>query len=337
MKRYFLTALFLVACAASAAAQIRSPYSDTMIKRCLSYKGMYSSFAMPETGDLVFSPCPDRANIFNNTLQVRKNSDEYFPYAQSIDIINELTTTETFGRNVGSEFNINSTPFSYSSSFTNANFTTRYKSPNRSGAVLGLFSSAMLLSEAPVHDIQGVHGEAIAVSGSAASGLYGGVFNVGLFGGVNHGDISDLTVGASTVRDTDVRNYYRLWIKKPTISNAMIRDGKNYSIYQEGRFGSEFQGFLYLNNGHANSSGAAVSPLQIKLANAQTAEALTVRDINDIPLFSVSAGGQMRVVNPVTPSSSSDACAVGTIAWDVNNIYVCVAANTWRKSQLSAW
>lgn len=315
----------------------RTLNSDMMIKRCPENKNVFSSFILQPTGDLAFTPCPGKTNIFNNTLQVRKSSDDFFPYSQGLDIINEFSTTDTFGQNMNSDFYINDSPFSYSSVFTNARFTTKYRSVNRAGALLGLFSNATLMSDAAVHDIQGIHGEAIAVSGSAASGMYGGAFNVGLFGGTNHGNIADMVIGASSIRDTDVRNYFRLWIKKPTIINANIRDGRNLSIYQEGPYGSEFQGYLFLNNANTASSGATFTPLQIKLANAQTAEALTVRDSGNIPLFSVNAGGQIRIANPKTPSSSSDTCAVGTIAWDANNVYVCVAENMWRRSQLSSF
>lgn len=337
MKRLFFTLGLLCFAAFSVSAQFRISSSDTMMKRCSENRAFYSSMVLKDSGDIMFTSCPDKGSIFNNVLQIRKNSADTYPSALSLDILNEFMTTESYARNVGFDFNVNDTPFSYSSSYTNASFNTRYNSPNRAGAVLGMFSNATLMSEASVHDIQGIHGEALAVRGTAASGLYGGVFNVGLFGGTNHGNIADLTVGASTVRDTDVRNYYRLWIKKPTILNATIRDGKNYSIYQEGQFGSEFQGYLFLNNAHANSSGANVSPFQIKLANAQTAEAFTVKDSNDMPLFSLSSEGQLRVAKPMTPASSSDTCSVGRIVWDANNIYVCIADNNWKKSQLNSW
>jgi len=307
------------------------------MKRCLENKQLFSSFVLQDSGDLMLTPCPDNSNIFNGSLLLRKNSADYYPYSLGLDMLTELTTPDMFAQNMGVDFNLNDTPYSYSSVYSNARFTTTYKSVNRAGALLGLYSNATLQSTAPVHDIQGIHGEGMAQSGTAASGLYGGVFNVRMTGGTNHGDIADLAVGASAISNTDVRNYYRLWIKKPTFTNATIRDAKNYSIYQEGKWGSEFQGYLYLNNSNANSSGAASTPLQIRLANAQTADAITVSDYNNAPVFSLSSTGQIRIANPTTPNSSSSPCATGTIAWDANYMYVCVSQDNWKRTQLVSW
>jgi hypothetical protein len=44
--------------------------------------------------------------------------------------------------------------------------------------------------------------------------------------------------------------------------------------------------------------------------------------------------GQM-LMPPVTPAASTDACAIGTIQWDANYIYVCTAANTWKRAALA--
>lgn len=38
-----------------------------------------------------------------------------------------------------------------------------------------------------------------------------------------------------------------------------------------------------------------------------------------------------------TPATSSSSCTVGMHAWDANYIYVCVAANTWKRAALSVW
>jgi hypothetical protein len=338
MNKLFFTILFILALSFSATAQIiRNSYPDMLAKRCLENKSLFSSFILQDSGDIMLTPCTGNNSIFNGSLLLRKGSQDYYPYSQGLDMLTEYSTSDLFGQNMGVDFYINTTPFSSGSVYSNARFTTTYKSPNRAGALLGLFSSATLDSEAPVHDIQGIHGEALASSGQAASGLYGGVFNVRMLGGQGHGNIADLAIGTSVISNTDVRNYFRLWIKKPTLTNATVRDGRNLSIYQEGPYGSEFQGYMFFNNANTNSSGAAVTPVQVKLANAQTADALTVNDYNNVPLFSVSSTGQLRVVNPTTPASSSDACSVGTITWDANNIYVCVAQNTWRRSQLASF
>lgn len=38
-----------------------------------------------------------------------------------------------------------------------------------------------------------------------------------------------------------------------------------------------------------------------------------------------------------TPATSSSSCTVGMHAWDANYIYICVAANTWKRAALSTW
>jgi len=46
---------------------------------------------------------------------------------------------------------------------------------------------------------------------------------------------------------------------------------------------------------------------------------------------------EKRVVLSAAPKTSRDRCRPGAWASDVNYVYVCVAENTWRRAQLSAW
>jgi hypothetical protein len=47
--------------------------------------------------------------------------------------------------------------------------------------------------------------------------------------------------------------------------------------------------------------------------------------------------GSLTITAPHTPATAFEACLVGTIVWDSNFVYVCVATNTWRRSALAAW
>ena len=38
-----------------------------------------------------------------------------------------------------------------------------------------------------------------------------------------------------------------------------------------------------------------------------------------------------------TPANATDTCAAGTITWDSNFIYVCIAANTWKRAAIAVW
>lgn len=38
-----------------------------------------------------------------------------------------------------------------------------------------------------------------------------------------------------------------------------------------------------------------------------------------------------------TPASAGAAGTAGEITWDANFIYVCIAANTWKRVAIAAW
>ncbi len=51
-------------------------------------------------------------------------------------------------------------------------------------------------------------------------------------------------------------------------------------------------------------------------------------------------GGQINglgAVQPGTPASVTAAGAAGQIRWDADYIYVCIAANTWKRAAISNW
>lgn len=47
--------------------------------------------------------------------------------------------------------------------------------------------------------------------------------------------------------------------------------------------------------------------------------------------------GSLTITIPHTPATAFNACVAGTIAWDANFVYVCVATDMWRRSALAAW
>jgi len=53
--------------------------------------------------------------------------------------------------------------------------------------------------------------------------------------------------------------------------------------------------------------------------------------------FVVTDNGNVIVSAPHTPSSASEPCTAGQIAWDSNFDYTCVAPNTWKRAPLSTW
>jgi hypothetical protein len=43
------------------------------------------------------------------------------------------------------------------------------------------------------------------------------------------------------------------------------------------------------------------------------------------------------IVSNSVPANSSSNGIPGTIRYDANNFYVCIANNTWKRSPLSTW
>ncbi|GED31699.1 hypothetical protein [Brevibacillus centrosporus] len=48
-------------------------------------------------------------------------------------------------------------------------------------------------------------------------------------------------------------------------------------------------------------------------------------------------GDRIRIRQSAAPASSSAPGNVGEIAWDSNYVYVCVAPNKWKRTELSSW
>lgn len=56
------------------------------------------------------------------------------------------------------------------------------------------------------------------------------------------------------------------------------------------------------------------------------------------PTKSLDVGGDgIRIRTAKTPASASDTGNAGEIVWDSSYVYVCVAANTWKRSALATW
>lgn len=97
-------------------------------------------------------------------------------------------------------------------------------------------------------------------------------------------------------------------------------------------------------NGEANTSIISYRP--ISFGGAQAATPSLVYTASPATLLVKKADGsgyasfvtgQLTVVAPSVPLTSSSTGTTGAIAWDSNFIYVCVATNTWKRSALSTW
>ena len=91
--------------------------------------------------------------------------------------------------------------------------------------------------------------------------------------------------------------------------------------------GSNLQFIRYDDNGEVIDS-----PLSIQRTNGNigigTNDPDTKLDIN---------GDKLRIREKYTPASSSSGCCQGQMAWDDNHVYVCVAEDNWKRTELSSW
>lgn len=74
------------------------------------------------------------------------------------------------------------------------------------------------------------------------------------------------------------------------------------------------------------------SPLTMQRSDGNigigTSEPDTKLDVN---------GDMLRLREKHTPASSTAACSQGQISWDDQYVYVCVAQNHWKRTELSSW
>jgi hypothetical protein len=114
-----------------------------------------------------------------------------------------------------------------------------------------------------------------------------------------------------------------------------------------GNTGSDESGFLLKTAGTLiGQFGVRQSDQSVYIKNRVygTVERVTITSAGNVglatsaptKLLDVNSDG-IRVRNAMTPASSSAACNQGDISWDTNYVYVCVAANSWKRASLTSW
>ena len=71
-------------------------------------------------------------------------------------------------------------------------------------------------------------------------------------------------------------------------------------------------------------------------SSAPSAGVIDISDTGNVTLNAASSGYALNLPTK-TPSSAADTGTAGDISWDTSYIYVCTAANTWKRSALSTW
>ena len=72
-------------------------------------------------------------------------------------------------------------------------------------------------------------------------------------------------------------------------------------------------------------------------AGGVTNEKKLVTNTDGIDVIGVTQTDQLRLTDSNVPSSATDTGTAGDIAIDANYIYICTAANTWKRAAISTW
>jgi hypothetical protein len=93
-----------------------------------------------------------------------------------------------------------------------------------------------------------------------------------------------------------------------------------------------------LAGGHPLMPSSSAQGIYYTPATGGAANILSVVGTVTSTLVSVTNSGVPGLVlGTSTPTTSSATGTAGSIAWDSNYIYVCVATNTWKRVAISTW
>jgi len=90
-----------------------------------------------------------------------------------------------------------------------------------------------------------------------------------------------------------------------------------------------------MTNGSLDAAGGQDFRAVLGTKNLIAGPGVSATDTNGNTVVSVDTSLVGLRVAP--PSSATSACQAGSWSFDSNYVYVCIAANTWRRSQLSSW
>lgn len=76
---------------------------------------------------------------------------------------------------------------------------------------------------------------------------------------------------------------------------------------------------------------------EIAKAQSNNAETSRIGSLVSDSIDAVAIDAETLVVATQTPASASATGTAGTIAWDASYIYICTAANTWKRVAIATW
>jgi len=108
--------------------------------------------------------------------------------------------------------------------------------------------------------------------------------------------------------------------------------GNNYSSSSWTVSGAN-DGYVYINQGNL-TLGTDTPNTTVKIHVGGTLSANVVTTFNS---SNVTIGGNLIVSNTYVPTANNSAGTAGQISYDSSYVYVCIAANTWRRANLAIW
>jgi hypothetical protein len=109
-------------------------------------------------------------------------------------------------------------------------------------------------------------------------------------------------------------------------------NGNNYSSSSWTVSGKN-DGYVYINSGNL-TLGTDTPNTTVKVHVGGTLAANVVATFSN---SNVTIGGNLIVSNTYVPTANSSAGSKGQISYDSSYIYICIAANTWRRANLAIW
>ncbi|HJP96673.1 MAG TPA: hypothetical protein VJ843_04880 [Candidatus Saccharimonadales bacterium] len=158
------------------------------------------------------------------------------------------------------------------------------------------------------------------------SGAQNGRLAIGT--GSTTGSADGITMGGEVDRS--------LFVARRTASGGV---GHNLTVQSGGAFLGDTNkdaGSLILSTG--SSTGTGTASVQVKVAKSGTSGS-TDNAPTTVATFDTNGATLTRlfVTTPSIPATAASTGTVGEIAWDSTYLYVCTAANTWKRTTLTSW
>lgn len=136
-----------------------------------------------------------------------------------------------------------------------------------------------------------------------------------------------------------------------TISTEQFVSVNTGSVANDGTGDSLREAFIKLNDNFANISDIGFDAGNINVQGAievvgNIVAANVYADVyylsdGSLPLdsypFPANFSSNVTIANTYVPTANTSVGTAGQIVWDSDYLYVCIAANTWKRANISTW